>query len=139
MSASRSNLPTLSTPLCLSVNPPPTNFYTGELAKNPHPSPTVRQHTPTTPFHTLNLRHSEKPADVPYIYPRDLPSPSFLNTNFLAKLGNTLGCSLDLNRVFRCGRLTSQTPCYHLQLNSQFDSLFIPIMSPGLQAHPSTR
>ena len=26
---------------------------------------TVCQHTPTTPFHTLNLTHFEKAADVP--------------------------------------------------------------------------
>ena len=42
----------------LPVNPPPTDSHTGGLAQNHHPSPTVHQHTPATPFHTLNSPHS---------------------------------------------------------------------------------
>ena len=75
---------------------------------------TVRQHTPrTTPFHTLNLPHSEITANIPYTYRYNLPPPSFLDTNFVAERGNTPNCSEDSNQGFRGGRSISQPPCYH--------------------------
>ena len=61
----------------------------------------------------LNIPHSEKTADVPYTYPPVLPPPSFLDTNFVAKRGNTLNCSEDSNQGFHGGRSISQPPCYH--------------------------
>ena len=81
---------------------------------------TVRQHTPqTTPFHTLNLPHSEITANVPYTYCYNLPPPSFLNTNFVAERGNTPNCSEVRPRASAVG---GQYHNHHAITNSQVPS-----------------
>ena len=100
---------------------------------------TVRQHTPpTTPFHTLNLPHSEITADVPYTHPRDLPPPSFLNTNFMAKEGIHLIAPRTQTRASTVG---GQCHSHHAITDSRVPSSvsLFPLLSPGLQPHPSTR
>ena len=100
---------------------------------------TVRQHTPSTPFHTLNLPLSEKTADVPCTYTRNLPPPSFLNTNFVGKEGIHLTAPRIRTRASAVG---GRCHNHHATTNSRVPNFIVyllPLLSPGLQPHPSTR
>ena len=106
---------------------------------NHHPFPTVHQHTPTTPFHTPILPHSEKTADVPYTYP-PISLPHRFSTPILwqkegiqlATLGIRTGASAERGRRDN----HHATTCNQFY---DFTVFLLLVLNPGLRPYPSSR